>query len=138
MLNMVNIYHIRDSYDHSKGYGHNNIYTNVSDDVIKELLSKQERYLKSNDIGGYWIQVTSYEVGQTPTVVDHIKVVPQKTRIELNVKAKREGKRKNLMTDFAAMGIQAGIPAAVWNVNVDAPIEVVEMPQDEAPQEEWL
>lgn len=144
MLNIVQVYHIRDAYDHSKGYGHNNTYMNVPDEVIKEILLKQERYLKSNDIGGYWVQVTTYEVGQTPIVVDHIKIVPQKTRIELNVKAKREGKRKSI-TDFATMGLQAGIPAAVWNVNVDAPM-MPDMILDEAPQEapqvaqqeEWL
>lgn len=139
MLNMVNIYHIRDSYDHSRGYGHNNTYTNAPDDVIKELIAKHERYLKGNDIGGYWIQVTSYEVGQPPTVVDHIKVVPQKTRIELNVKAKRDGKPKKSLNEAFA---NIGIPAAVWHHHADAPmmpadIEIVEAPQV-AQQEEWL
>ena len=147
MLNMVNIYHIRDSYDHSRGYGHNNTYTNAPDDVIKELIAKHERYLKGNDIGGYWIQVTSYEVGQTPTVVDHIKVVPQKTRIELNVKAKREGKRKSvedLVNGFQmGVAINAFAPAPpvapiINNIWADeAPVPEQEALQV-AQQEEWL
>jgi hypothetical protein len=140
MLNMVQIYHIRDAYDHSRGYGHNNTYTNANDEVIKELIAKQERYVKNNDIGGYWIQVTSYEVGQPPTVVDHIKTVPQKTRIELNVKARRDGKPKKSLDEVmnvlhANMQAGEGVLAApiINNLWANA-VHVAAAPQ----QEEWL
>jgi hypothetical protein len=108
MNNIVHIYHIRDPYDHSLGYHCHNTYTNLIDETIKEVLSKQERYMKGNELGGYWVQIITYEVGSEPTIVDHIKTVPQKTRIELNVRAKG-GKRKSI--DEAMNALHANLVA---------------------------
>jgi hypothetical protein len=95
MNNIVSIYHIRDAYDHSLGYHVHNTYTDIHEETIKEIIDKQARYMKGNDLGGYWVQVITYTVGGAYTIVDHIKTVPQKTRIELNVRAKG-GKRKSI------------------------------------------
>jgi len=95
MNNIVHIYHLRDQYDHSLGYTTHNTYNNLADDTIEEVISKQERYMKGNELGGYWVQIITYTVGNEPIIVNHIKTVPQKTRIELNIKAKG-GKRKSI------------------------------------------
>jgi len=111
MNNLINVYHLRDAYDHSLGYGINNNYTNLTEDTLKEILSKQERYVKSGDLGGYWVQVINYEVGGEYTIVDHIKTIPQKTRIELNVKAKRAGTTKRASIDQAINALHANLVA---------------------------
>ena len=136
---IINVYHVRDAYDHSLGYWHNNTYMNVDEAVLKEVMSKQERYIKNNDIGGYWVQITTVLVGQTPIVEDRMKTLPQRTRIELNVKAKREGKRKSMEETFAAINAQIAIPAAIWAQPVAPmmPDVVIDEPQV-AQQEEWL
>jgi hypothetical protein len=125
MNNLINVYHLRDAYDHSLGYGINNNYTNLPEDSIKEVISKQERYIKSGDLGGYWVQVVNYEVGGEYTIVDHIKTLPQKTRIELNVKAKRTGSTKRASIELALHEMQLPVAPAVvnnvWNHVVAGP-----------------
>lgn len=116
MNNLINVYHLRDAYDHSLGYGINNNYINLTEDTLKEILSKQERYVKSGDLGGYWVQVINYEVGGEYTIVDHIKTTPQKTRIELNVKAKRSGGIKRMSIEQALHEMQVA-PPVVANAN---------------------
>lgn len=109
MSNIVHVYHLRDQYDHSLGYTVYNSYTDLLDETIKELIAKQERYIKNPDIGGYWVQVITYQVNGEYTIVDHIKTLPQKTRIELNLKAKGTGKRRSMTEAFAVMnGALAG------------------------------
>lgn len=134
MNNLINIYHLRDAYDHSLGYGINNNYTNLAEDTIKEILSKQERYVKSGDLGGYWVQVVNYEVGGEYTIVDHIKTLPQKTRIELNVKAKRAGntKRASIEQALHEMQMQVAPPVVnnLWNHAIAVP-EFVQAEQED-------
>ena len=125
MNNIVHVYHIRDPYDHSLGYTVYNSYTDLVDETIKELITKQDRYMKSPDIGGYWLQVITYQVNGEHTIEDHIKTLPQKTRIELNLKAKGTGKRKSMTEAFAAINganIMNGAllaPAVVNNAALD-------------------
>jgi hypothetical protein len=90
------------------------------DETIKELIAKQERYIKNPDIGGYWVQVITCPVNGEYTIQDHIKILPQKTRIELNLKAKGTNKRKSMTEAFAAINgnlIDGAMlaPAAVVN-----------------------
>ncbi|CAB4131246.1 hypothetical protein UFOVP128_70 [uncultured Caudovirales phage] len=114
MNNIVNVYHVRDAYDHERGYTHHNTYTTLAEESIKEILEKHNRYVKSGDIGGYWIQVIEYEINGEHKVVDHFKITPQKTRIELNVKAKGTGKssRKSMNEILNNVGLGNAIFAA--------------------------
>lgn len=137
MNNFVHVYHLRDPYDHSLGYGMNNNYTNLMEASINEVIVKQERYLKHADIGGYWVQVITYEVGGEYSVVDHIKTLPQKTRIELNVKAKRTGntKRASIEQALHEMQMGAGVIAPdvnLWNNVVMVPDQVAVAEQEDA------
>jgi hypothetical protein len=122
MNNIVNLYYVRDPYDHERGYTHHNTYTTLADESIKEILEKHNRYVKGGDIGGYWIQVIEYEINGEHKVVDHFKITPQKTRIELNIKAKGTGKRKSMTEAFAAMN-GALVHNAVFPAPPIAPID---------------
>jgi len=121
MNNIVHIYHIRDQYDHSLGYTTHNTYTNITDESIKEIIGRQDRYMKGNELGGYWVQIITYEVGSEPTIVNHIKTLPQKTRIELNVRAKGS-QRKSI--DEAMNAIHANLVADNANAIFAAPMIV--------------
>ena len=38
MNNIVNVYHVRDAYDHERGYSHHNTYMNIADEkTVKEF-----------------------------------------------------------------------------------------------------
>ena len=141
-MNIIHVYHVRDPYDHSLGYSHNNTYNNVEPAVVKEVIAKQERYIKGNDIGGYWIQEITVEIGQPPVIVDHMKTLPQKTRIELNVKAKREGsKRKSVQEAFNAINALQGGNAVlnnVWYNEADHAHIIAPAVEQQQPVGEWI
>lgn len=94
MTTIVNVYHIRDPYDHSLGYSQNNIYHEVSDEDLQAIINRQEKYIKNDDIGGYLVTVMTYTVDSDPVFVCHRKTLAQKHKIILNPKARKTNSAK--------------------------------------------
>jgi len=90
MNTIVNVYHIRDPYDHSLGYSQNNIYHEVSDEDLQAIINRQEKYIKSDAIGGYLVVVQTHtSTHEDPVFVCHRKTLAEKHKIVLNPKARK-------------------------------------------------
>ena len=88
-MNTVSIYHGVDAYDYTRSMEHSNQYTNLSDAVIKELVEKNEKWLKSGTIPAYIISIMDYEIGGEVSHRVFSGANPMKTKILLNVPAKK-------------------------------------------------